>query len=120
MNGNISKYQEALDRIKNTDNIDVKKINKEVLKIVRKGHIKDCDLLQELVYKATPKKPLNIYYGLSEQQGICPNCNKKLFEPLMELAYSKDDDLEYFTKVKLSNCNHCGQAIDWNNDEPTK
>lgn len=75
------------------------------------------DVSIELLDKATPKKPLNIYCGLSTQEGICPNCNKKLFEPLMELAYSKDDDLEYFTEVKLSNCNRCGQAIDWSNDE---
>ena len=117
MNGNISKYQEALDYIngeaiqeitnsyfrkhKTLDGISFEEFDKNLTKI------------QELVDKATPKKPLNIYYGLSEQQGICPNCNKKNIEKIMELAYCEENNLEYFKQVKLSNCNRCGQALSW-------
>ena len=54
------------------------------------------ELLQELVDKATPKKPkefnnLNNYFT-----SLCPNCNA--------------DDLDNY-------CKKCGQAIDWSDDE---
>lgn len=129
----MNKYQEALDKVKSVplfiepkEDRNGWKIYLEVSSIEEKNKT-DIDVLQELVDKApyykeledkaTPKKPLNIWYGLTEQVGNCPNCDKKLFESVMELAYSKDDDLEYFKEVKLSNCNRCGQAIDWSKDE---
>lgn len=107
----MNKYQEALDNM--YDNYVYGAKQKEDSCFILQELVDKVPYYKELEDKATPKKPLNIWYGLTEQVGNCPNCDKKLFEPVMELAYSKDDDLEYFKEVKLSNCNRCGQAILW-------
>lgn len=58
---------------------------------------RDIDILQELVDRATPIKPIK-----SEEQDIryvtkyeCPNCH------------------QYFTGRISKYCYHCGQALDW-------
>lgn len=47
----MNKYQEALDRVEITENVDVKKLGKEIVKIVRIGHKQDCKTLQDLIDK---------------------------------------------------------------------
>ena len=98
----MNKYQEALDYIngeaiqeitnsyfrkhKTLDGISFEEFDKNLTKI------------QELVDKATPKKPKNMYttsYGLSV--GDCPICNGLV--------------------VEGNGCAKCLQAIDWSKDE---
>lgn len=94
-----NKYQKALKRIRN-DYLN--------------NHNPDCDIIEELVDKATPKKPVLSDNWKDEEQtdiydengfidpivSICPNCKKYgIF------------DFEYGEKFDY--CKHCGQAIDW-------
>ena len=96
----MNKYQEALDYAKK--HLD------------SKHDLKKVEVLQELVDKATPKKPILSDTWKDEEQtdiydengvidpiiSICPNCKKYgIF------------DFEYGEKFNY--CKHCGQAIDW-------
>lgn len=82
------------------------------------GTDEQWELLQELVDKATPKKPVLSDNWKDEEQtdiydengfidpivSICPNCKKYgIF------------DFEYGEKFDY--CKHCGQAIDWSDEE---
>lgn len=67
------------------------------------------EVLQELVDKATPKKVNNeenhyVFetYELSHVSGDCPNCGSTFY-------YDEYETLNY--------CQHCGQALDWSEDE---
>lgn len=106
-----SKYQEALDRLCENDYFDEKgNCNCELI-------VMDRILLQELVDKATPKRPIlnkiwededtkNIYdeYGrINETLCVCPNCGE-----------SDIYDFEYNTRFKC--CSNCGQRIDWSDE----
>ena len=97
----MNKYYESLDFIvKNScpSHMSCKQchMNKICNNLV-KPHI---DRLQELVERATPKKPIK-----SEEQDIryvtkyeCPNCH------------------QYFTGKISKYCYHCGQALDWSEE----
>ena len=95
-----SKYQEALDRLLN-DEYDFPHDFYGEDKATAMEH--DIDTLQELVDKATPKKPFYEADGYDENgeliydTWICPNCNH-----YYEVDY---DDYDY--------CPNCGQPIDW-------
>jgi len=84
----MNKYQEALDEIKEI------------------GYGKECqiDLLQELVYKTTPKKPTK---DNSKGDGSCPSCGNTIFD---------GSDIFYANKV-YRYCQYCSQAIDWSNED---
>lgn len=103
-----NKYQEALDRLCENNYFD------------EKGNC-NCDLivmdrifLQELVDKATPKRPIlnkiwenedtkTIYDEcgrINELLCVCPNCGESAIY-----------DFEYNKRFKC--CSHCGQRIDW-------
>ena len=77
----MNKYQEALEKlreIEQTENTwDV-----------------NCDVLQELVDKATPKKPKNWTVRYRGIEFNCPVCNRLYIE-------------------RVNFCSSCGQAIDW-------
>ena len=94
-----SKYQEALDRLLN-DEYDFPHDFYEEDKATAMEH--DMDTLQELVDKATPKKPFYEADGYDENgeliydTWICPNCIH-----YYEVDY---DDYDY--------CPNCGQPID--------
>lgn len=74
--------------------------------------------LQELVDRATPKKPAfdktwedeetkDIYnedYSINENVCKCPNCHKRSIY-----------DFEY--GVRFNHCHECGQALDWSDEE---
>jgi hypothetical protein len=107
-----SKYQEALDRLCENDYFDENgNCNCDLI-------VMDRILLQELVDKATPKRPIlnkiwededtkNIYdeYGrINETLCVCPNCGE-----------SDIYDFEYNTRFKC--CSNCGQVIDWNDEQ---
>ena len=100
---NNSKYQEALDRVKEIyiyiyiylcDEFNLKKL------AVKMND--DIEVLQELVDKATPKKPFYEADGYDENgeliydTWICPNCNH-----YYEVDY---DDYDY--------CPNCGQRLE--------
>lgn len=83
----MNKYQEALEKlreIEQTENTwDV-----------------NCDVLQELVDRATPKKP-----DVNINNGYCPNCHQAFGLERTQRAMLKP----YW----LSFCPCCGQALDW-------
>lgn len=98
-----NKYQEAFRRIVDNSNLNI---------IVENGtsmnqDTKDVLLVQELVDKATPKKPIEmvIEEKYSEIYVVyqCPNCKKELFSPTLI------SDNRF--------CRTCGQATDWNSNE---
>ena len=87
----MNKYQEALEKlreIEQTENTwDV-----------------NCDVLQELVDRATPKKP-----DVNINNGYCPNCHQAF-----GLERTRQAMLRPYW---LSFCPYCGQALDWGSDE---
>lgn len=106
----MTEYQEALENVK-----EVAKWQRNTY--IRYGYIceEDIEALEELVEKATPKKPSfdkdwedeetkDIYdeYGvINEIVCECPNCHKHGIY-----------DSEY--GVRFNHCHECGQALDWN------
>lgn len=111
---NYPKYQEALDRLLN-DDYDFSHDFYEDDKATAMEH--DIDTLQELVDKATPKRPIlnkiwededtkNIYDEcgrINELLCVCPNCGESAIY-----------DFEYNKRFKC--CSHCGQRIDWSDN----
>lgn len=109
-----SKYQEALDRTKEIYEVICDELKSKEL--TSKTN-EDVEVLQELVDKATPKRPIlnkiwededtkNIYdeYGrINETLCVCPNCGE-----------SDIYDFEYNTRFKC--CSNCGQRIDWSDE----
>lgn len=97
-----SKYQEAKSNIVNTL---VRQIGYEAYKNL---YSEDFDTLQELVDKATPKKPVRVCCGPEEEWDNeeefynCPNCG----EPL---PYNFDYDYP----IKNKCCLECQQVLDW-------
>lgn len=100
----MNKYIEALDYLKK--HLDSKQ------------DIEKVKVLEELVDRATPKKPILSDSWKDEEQtdiydengfidpivSICPNCKKYgIF------------DFEYGEKFDC--CKHCGQAIDWSDED---
>ncbi len=97
----MSKYQEAKDNIINT-------LARHIgYKLYKNLYSEDFDTLQELVDKATPKKPFYEADGYDENgeliydTWICPNCNH-----YYEVDY---DDYDY--------CPNCGQRLDWSDKD---
>lgn len=88
----MNKYQEALNNLKNMGDKD----------LYNERHLEWAGTLQELVYKATPKKP--IIQGLSVAIHTCPVCDK-------ELIVTNDEIVIY--KTKTNYCDNCGQRLDW-------
>ena len=96
-----SKYQEAFKRLINDDYVD-KSGNQNEL---------DIKLIQELVDKATPKKPVRVCcepeeeWDNEEEFYNCPNCG----EPL---PYNFDYDYP----IKNKCCLECQQVLDWSDE----
>jgi hypothetical protein len=92
----MNKYQKALDNLKTMGDKD----------LYNERNTEWCNILQELVDKETPKKP--IIRGLS---GVaihtCPVCNK-------ELIVTNDEIVIY--KTKTNYCDECGQRLDWGDE----
>jgi hypothetical protein len=88
----MNKYQEALDRLKINHSDVCQKLN--------------CEVLQELVDKETPKKPKRIYPPFGENVPIkrypkifvCPDCVKEV-------------------RKEWSYCPYCKKHLDWGNEE---
>lgn len=101
----MSKYQEAKSNIVNTL---VRQIGYEAYKNL---YSEDFDTLQELVDKATPKKPVRVCcepeeeWDKEEELYNCPNCG----EPL---PYNFDYDYP----IKNKCCLECQQVLDWSDE----
>ena len=97
----MSKYQEAKDNIVNT-------LARQIdYKTYKNLYSKDFDTLQELVDKATPKKPVRVCceteeWDKEEELYNCPNCG----EPL---PYNFDYDYP----IKNKCCLECQQVLNW-------
>ena len=95
----MNKYQDALEFLRSED---VTAWGNDKLEILY-FHL---DNIEELVEKATPKKPDYEADGYDENgeliydTWICPNCDKKY-----EVDYDEYD-----------HCPNCGQAIDWSDE----
>ncbi len=106
----MNKYQEALEFLRSEDLTALGNDKIELLYF----HL---DNIEELVDKATPKKPIKeeILINYDEFGAVksfynsiarCPNCKELLFDE------NNDIDLR-----KLSYCPYCFQAIDWSEEE---
>lgn len=106
----MNKYQEALEFLRSED-------------ITARGNDKfellyfHLDNIEELVDKATPKKPIkeenlidydefdtvkSFYNSISS----CPNCK--------ELLFDENDDIDF---KESPHCPYCGQKLDWSDEE---
>lgn len=96
----MSKYTEAISSIYFTMHNRVKP---KTL-----GHCEDNNLevLEELVDRATPKKPINQSTPLV-RQGYCPNCKGEL----RKLGSRNEVVIE-----GQPYCCSCGQALDWSEE----
>lgn len=94
----MSKYTEALSSIYFTMHNRVKP---KTL-----GHCEDRNLevLEELVERATPKKP-----DVNINNGYCPNCHQAFGLERTRQAMIRPYWLSY--------CPCCGQALDWSKDD---
>ena len=93
----MSKYTEALSSIYFTMHNRVKP------KTLGHCEDKNLELLEELVERATPKKPEITIYN-----GFCPNCHNAF-----GLERTRQAMLRPYW---LSFCPCCGQALDWSEE----
>lgn len=102
----MNKYQEALNHIRlvclvnSDDDEDITEYDKRV--------INNLNILQELVDKAIPKKPINkatYTYDDIPFTALCPNCK---------------ENLGYESQNLYKCCYKCGQAIDWSDGSEEK
>lgn len=88
-----NKYQKALKRIRN-DYLN--------------NHNPDCDILEELVDKATPLKPQEAYV-VDGTYYICPCCG----HIIEDFSNMQDKDLKKYVIEIDKYCKTCGQKLDW-------
>lgn len=89
----MNKYQEALKKLRKIEQTE-------------NTWDENCEVLQELVDKATPKKPINQSTPVV-RQGYCPNCKGEL----RKLGSRNEVVLE-----GQLYCRSCGQALDWSEE----
>nr|DAV75071.1 MAG TPA: putative hydrogenase nickel incorporation protein [Caudoviricetes sp.] len=93
----VNKYQEALERLRILERAKNLHYQNQVAPQV------DCDVLQELVDKATPKKP-----DVNINNGYCPNCHQ---------TFGLERTKEAMIRSRwFSFCPYCGQALDWSEE----
>lgn len=94
----MNKYQEPFNNIVVEAELMAERCNHKLEK--------DIKTVQELIDKATPKKPTYVADGYSEGElvfdtWVCPNCDEDY-----------EVDYHYYDY-----CPNCGQAIDWSEEE---
>lgn len=94
----MNKYQEALLNIRY-----YYAQSQKYKKLQKYNAIRQLETLQELVDKATPKKP-----EITIHNGFCPNCHQAF-----GLERTKEAMLRPYW---LSYCPCCGQALDWSEE----
>jgi len=92
----MNKYQEALNKIINMGDKD----------LYNEHHLEWADTLQELVDKATPKKPKRdrLYYNCCDGE-----CDKTFIYYCSVCNVGSVEDMKY--------CPDCGQALDWSDED---
>lgn len=101
----MNKYQEALNKIVKSCCPDCSMNGCKDCSIEKICNTKQwVDTLQELVDKATPKKPKPVEMFGHTIMRRCPVCNTR---PLL------DHSLYYKQKY----CDNCGQALDWSDED---
>ena len=87
----MNRYQEALKKLRKIEQTE-------------NTWDENCEVLQELVDKATPKKP-----DTTVHNGYCPNCHQ---------AFGLERTKEAMIRPRwFSFCPYCGQAIDWSTND---
>ena len=107
----MNKYQEAWNKIKQTTNYDVRAFSDDD---------EEIKLLQELVDRATPMKPIKERNGYI----ICGNCGEctgiftKYTEQTTDETFDGEIEFDYHIEYTENEfCSICGQALDWRKDE---
>lgn len=103
-----NKYQEALDVVKKTNlrSEHYVQFEEDNIENVYEEEIK---ILQKLVDKETPKKPITIkpegnsIWDYPTDRIKCPNCSIQL--PMKKNCLKKKNPILY--------CSRCGQKLDW-------
>lgn len=86
----MNKYQEALEKLQKIEQAE-------------NTWDENCDILQELVDKAIPKK-----LKITIHNGFCPNCQE---------AFGLERTKEAILRPHwFSFCPYCGQALDWSEE----
>lgn len=115
----MNKYQEPFNNI----------VVEAELMAERCGHKleEDIKLVQELVDKATPKKPIKKYYttsygnhGTKARLDIrCPHCNSYFINGVRSsVGIFKSKEKNFIETVRNQKfCRICSQAIDWSDED---
>ena len=91
----MNKYEQALEFFKKVSNrIPLKFANDEFCK----QYDENLMLIKEMVEKATPKK-INVKVRDNVERAYCPNCHL------------------FLTWYSGAHCYHCGQRLDWSEEE---
>lgn len=99
-----NKYQEALDRTKKVYEVICDELrSKELANKIND----DVEVLQELVDKTKPQKPI-ISYPMGDCYYTCPCCGNLLIEKRIVISPSGKRLIK-----DLSYCNKCGGEVDW-------
>lgn len=102
----MNKYQEALNKIRNIV-LDESGDGYHTQRYLQDFYYSSCETLQELVERATPKKPLDVCTPVVKW-GLCPVCKG-------ELNKLGGKPNRVFSNQKY--CPDCGQALDWSEEE---
>lgn len=106
----MNKYQEALDRIKTAPSFmgGTKEYKHNIQSST--PFLEDITILQELVDKETPMKP--IVYNLNQFK--CPKCKKQIKgQKMLYNMETKRFDKKCVWKCRKVYCPYCGQKLDW-------
>lgn len=99
-------YEEALERVKKSHCIAMAMLCEGRKDIETENALKK---LEEVIEKATPKRPITIkpegtsIFDYPTNRIKCPNCGNQL--PMKKNCLKKKNPINY--------CNRCGQKLDW-------
>lgn len=85
----------------------------EIIKIAQESGISELILINkekiiEILQKQIPKKPKNFFRNMYAQEYLCPFCKIRIISKI---------NGEFIAGSKDKYCSHCGQAIDWSDEE---
>ena len=98
----MNKYQEAYKEIECIEVYEYAGARVAAFKMERE-YENELKTLKELVDRATPKKAKVVPSDKLRFDGLCPNCNRPLF----------DGSDMFFKEKRYQFCAYCGQALDW-------
>lgn len=99
-----NKYQEALDRTKKVYEVICDELRSKELANKMND---DVEVLQELVDKTKPQKPI-ISYPMGDCYYTCPCCGNLLIEKRIVISPSGKNLIK-----NLSYCGRCGREMNW-------